>query len=448
MRLMDARIEAVRKGAAATAAKTTAEAEAVRKGAEATAAVADAKRFTIRATQVLGALSVGFIVWDWIEHEYEPYIYFRVRKNLLASMTAPPIFLVPELVSNPGSIDLQLDRPVLVLGEIGSGKTTAVKQLINSVSHPSSSTTQQKVPALMVSMRAGREDAECGVLDNHRDLCADLLRQIGYPVRRFFGFEVLGAMNGSPYAITLDSSRVQHAFSVLFGVCADLTAAARSGKPAALLVFDSIEDLVRSDRLRDHGGLLLFQHLARLFILNTNDSPNVYIVAAGSSAFLKLAYSRTVADPFKFRWRVQEIYKPTSEAVLAALWVAGHNSSTASEIFSVCGTRLRLLAPFLRPSNASSTHVAGMLQDIDDAADSALRSLIVEAAKHNMSRETVLKALRVIDGPGPAKLRLFDAFPNEMWKAETLSRVLYLNPSEVFMFQNQPMQRAFRRIKK
>ena len=89
-----------------------------------------------------------------------------------------------------------------------------------------------------------------------------------------------------------------------------------------------------------------------------------------------------------------------------------------------------------------------MLQDIDDAADSALRSLIVEAAKHNMSRETVLKALRVIDGPGPAKLRLFDAFPNEMWKAETLSRVLYLNPSEVFMFQNQPMQRAFRRIKK
>jgi hypothetical protein len=113
----------------------------------------------------------------------------------------------------------------------------------------------------------------------------------------------------------------------------------------------------------------------------------------------------------------------------------------------VCGIRLRLLAPFLQPSIASSTHITGMLQDIDDAADSALRSLIVEAAKHNMSRETVLKALRVIDGPGPAKLRLYDAFPSEMWKAETLSRVLYLNPSEVFMFQNQPMQRAYHRIK-
>jgi hypothetical protein len=88
-----------------------------------------------------------------------------------------------------------------------------------------------------------------------------------------------------------------------------------------------------------------------------------------------------------------------------------------------------------------------MLQDIDGEADSALRGLIDEAAEHNMSRETILKALRVIDGPGPAKLRLYDAFPSEMWKAETLSRVLYLNPREAFMFQNQPMQRAFRRIK-
>jgi hypothetical protein len=296
----------------------------------------------------------------------------------------------------------------------------------------------------MVSMRAGREDAECGVLDNNRDLCAELLRQIGYPVRRFFGFEVMGAMTGSPYAIALDSSRVQHAFSVLFRVCADLTAAARSGEPAALLVFDSIEDLVRSDRLRDHGGLSLFQHLARLFIYNTNDSPNVYIVAAGSSAFLKLAYSHTVADPFKFRWKVKEIHKPSSEAVLAALGAAGHDSSAASEIFSVCGNRLRILAPFLRPSN---DHIPGLLKDIDDAADSALRGLIVAAATQNMSRESVLKALRVIDGPGPAKLRLYDAFPSEMWKAETLSRVLYLNSSDEFMFQNQPMQRAFRRIK-
>ena len=397
---------------------------------------AKAKLFTIRAAQVLGALSVGFIVWDWIEHESEPYIYYRVRKNLLASVTAPPIFLAPELVLNPGTIDLQLDRPVLVLGETGSGKTTAVKQLINRGTHQStSSTTQQKVPALMFNMRADRDD---------------LLRLIGYPVRRFFGFEVLGAMNGSPYdARTLDSSRVQHAFSVLFRVCADLTAAARSGKPAALLVFDSVEDLVRSDRQRDRGGLLLFRNLARLFILNTNDSPNVYIVVTGSSAFLKLAYSRTVADPFKFRWKIQEIYKPSSEAVLAALRVAGHNSSAASEIFSVCGTRLRLLAPFLQPSNASSTHIAGMLQDIDDTADCALSSLIIEAAAHNMSRETVLKALRVLDGPGPAKLRLYDEalLPSEMWNAETLSRVLYLDPSEAFMFQNQPMQRAFRRIK-
>ena len=117
---------------------------------------AKAKLFTIRAAQVLGALSVGFIVWDWIEHESEPYIYYRVRKNLLASVTAPPIFLAPELVLNPGTIDLQLDRPVLVLGETGSGKTTAVKQLINRGTHQStSSTTQQKVPALMASMRAG-----------------------------------------------------------------------------------------------------------------------------------------------------------------------------------------------------------------------------------------------------------------------------------------------------
>ena len=346
-------------------------------------------------------------------------------------MTAPPTPLVSELVFNPGSINLYLDRPVLVLGETGSGKTSAARQLMNSATHPpASSTKQQKAPALMISMRP----EESRVLDSERDMGANLLKQIGYPVRRFFGLHVLDAMKGTQrYATTtLSSARVHEAFRVLFRVCSDLTAA---GEPAALLVFDSVEDLVRSDRLRNHGGLHLFRNLAVLFVLNTNDSPNVYIVATGCSAFLKHAFSFTVVDPYKYRWSIQEVYKPSSEAVLAALREAGHDSTAASEIFSVCGTRLHLLAPFLRPSRACATPFTTTLQDIDDTADELLRSLFTAAAKHNMSREAVLAVLRVVDGPGPAKLRFHDrAFPSEMLNAETLSRVLHLNPSEVFTF--------------
>ena len=397
------------------------------------------------STAVFAAVFVVGVVWDWVVHEYEPYIRHCVRKKLLASLLAgPPVATLAVTVDNPGSIVLCADRPVLILGETGSGKTTALRQLIDNVAHPlASSVSRQPVPAIMISMRAGREDLiNAGPLENGRDLCIELLRQIGFPKRRFFGYEVLGAMTGSPYAITLDSTRVGYAFTTLFSVCTELKTAAGSGIPASLLVFDSIEDLVRSDRLRDHGGLALFQNLARLFILNTNDSPNVYVVAAGSSAFLKLAYSHTVADPYKFRWSIQEMRKPSSEAVLAALRAVGHDSSTAAEILSVCGTRLRLLALFFQPS--SDDPAPAQVARINDEAGVALQNLIDDAAMLGMSREAVVKALsKVIDSSDQVSLR--NSFPSKMWNAETLSRVLYLNPSEIFKFQNEPMRRAFLR---
>ena len=213
-------------------------------------------------------------------------------------------------------------------------------------------------------------------------------------------------------------------------------------------MFDSIEDLVRSDRLREHGGKQMFEHLARLFILHTNDHHNVHIVAAGSSAFLKEAYAHTVADPGKFRWSVHEMPKPSADAVKESLLAAGYENETAAEIISVCGTRLRLLSRFLSVGASERINVRETLREYESEADTCLRKLVAEASQHGLDEYNLMCGLRQIaDGCSQLEpLRPGSFFPRNMDNAEALSRVLYLNRENCFQFQNRPIERAFHRL--
>ena len=234
------------------------------------------------------------------------------------------------------------------------------------------------------------------------------------------------------------------AINELFAVAAELRAEEGT---APFIVLDDFHDLM-SERLRKVGGENLFAFIANHALSYCLDRGQVEFVAAASGSEL----ATSLATLTKLRGnRVRRFFTddPAEEAVAARFKAQGYSDATAQRIISSCGTRLRVLKPFLIPVSSLTpdrslpeAQVAVELDDIKTEATAAVRSLLDRAKEAEVSKDlvAVLNKLEndelVFVEDLPPSLRF--PFPND---------ALYQGKGKRVMFQSLPVKKAWNKLR-
>ena len=135
--------------------------------------------------------------------------------------------------------------------------------------------------------------------------------------------------------------------------------------------------------------------------------------------------------------------------IAARFKAQGYSDATAQRIISSCGTRLRVLKPFLIPVSSLTpdrslpeAQVAVELDDIKTEATAAVRSLLDRAKEADVSKDLVA-VLNMLENDElvfvedlPPSLR--SPFPND---------ALYQWKGKRVMFQSLPVKKAWKELR-
>lgn len=316
----------------------------------------------VKGRTVLGYVLAGTLACDWVTHENEDFVKWRVARELRKCRPPENAQRLPLPKSR-----LPVLQPPLVLGFLptqlagpsGCGKSTLLTEL-------SQQAVLAQCPVVLLRIR-GSPDLRQAMSASDAEACArlettasQLYNQIGYPSRRSLLHLLVNraSFRSSGVEVHLAAAedtrdRLASALRLLFAVAQRLFhERLAEGVPpeaaAPVLLFDEVQDLIRDERLAEVGGRLLFHELAVLLVAYCVDRRVVRAAVAGSSALLSVEFDKTVARGA--RWSHYELHDPPEEAVRKALLARGYAEEDAQAMLHLCGTRLRLLeVPLCRP---------------------------------------------------------------------------------------------------
>ena len=424
--------------------KAKAEADAAGENRWARRAAVGAGVGTILLTTSALFLGAAYLAYDEITHS-KVFVRWRMKRILRAG---PPDDALAPVVPESRRFALAepmlvAGSPLLVLGPSGSGKSSLMANMVRDLK-------AKKVPVAYFSTRTAIDEKPNGqalsggqalILAAHK-----FCEAVGYPERPSLLSQwkvkdaTVNVPTGPAQVSVVHEAENQFtaAISELFAVCAELRA--KEGT-VPFIVLDEFHDLM-SERLRKVGGENLFALIANNALAYCLDRGQVEFVAAASGSEL----STSLAELTKLKGSRVRIFftdDPTEEAVAARFKAQGYSDSTAQRIISSCGTRLRVLKPFLTPdSSLPEAQVAVELDNIKKRATSSVKSLLrrAQGAEVRKDLEAVLDKLGN-DQPvdlGDLPPVLLSPFPND---------VLYQGDEERVMFQSLPVKKAWRELR-
>ena len=453
---IDVEVAASKARAEADAAKARADAEAARAGAGAAKARAEAfwKRIKLLAggLMALGALYLGY---DHLTHSFDPYVRWRMRCKLRQGPLEVTLPKIPahEFPMKRPNFDSEL--PILVLGHTGTGKSTILGGLARDFKRRGVPVVYFKLLAWGSESIEGRSDTQ-----TFSSAATAVFEAIGYPqrpsllsrlsiLRGGFGHTGVNAEVGVEDAREA-VAHFQHAVSDLFSVCRELyeeRGHCSEVDRAPVILVDELHDLMHSDRLRRLGGETIFRLMASELVSNCTDAKRVRFCSAASSSLLLHELADTAARGN--RTTVFTAFDPPAEAVLQRLCAIGFSEASAELILSTCGTRLRILSPFLNSSNAGSMDVALELKQIVSMARGDIErlfALVQEDAAAKRELGLLLDKLCAAEGGGSVHLCELPKLLKSMTLASTSSGTVYLNGNCVEI-QSQPCCVAWREMR-
>jgi hypothetical protein len=384
---------------------------------------------------LVGVLVFGasFLAYDHYTHHNRAYIRRRIREAFLAGpkeglLPKPPSLSCPPLPLPPLPIE-DMNVPLLVLGASGSGKSTQLGALARDFK-------AKGVPVIYFRFRAARELGPDGSppRESEPQAPADLTvaarrfyEAVGYPERasivsqwRVGGFGLsAGGVEVSAIREHV-TSRFREAITDLFVVCtelyeerkADPTIAPSDRRPVVLS--DELHDLLH-DRYRNVGGKAVFAHFGNEMTVSDVDARVSRTILAASGADL-LQELRTLSAARGNRVSPYMQPDPPESVVRERLAEVGYDPATVDAIMATCGTRVRLLAPFLESRHADAL---SRLRSIQFAAAGTVGALLARCPEE-VDRQKLVRLLdKLAESPTSAEpLERFPAavqkpFPNE-----------------------------------
>ena len=396
--------------AAAKANAAAAEAEAGAAEAEAGAAKAKAAARRARATAAMALVrgSAVLVTALVVEHVYktaDPCIRWHVRRGIArqqqGAFDMPALFptTVPTTVA---------DAIRVLLAPTGAGKTTAMKRLANECRVAPTPTVAVYVGVRVSEAEDRPRDTSMTTARDMNIVALSILQQIGWPAESMLSRlwrSVMTLKLSQSVEATVDPRMLDavmtlpQALRILFEELEALYMAdprRRDPKTRAaaqpVLLFDEVQDLIRSDRLKNAGGEAVFHELARLATVFNVDRQVVRVVLSGSTGFLLRELDKTVAS--KNRVTAVNIKDPTEDQIRARLATLGYTSVEADRILDSCGTRLRDLSEILHAHPpAHGAALTTLLQQPEQRAKAAVAGLKLLAQR---SGKDTADALRVV----------------------------------------------------
>ena len=330
-----------------------------------------------------GGLAVGLAMWlgyDHLTHSFGPFVRWQMKRKLQQGPLeeALPAALTHEFPALCPSFDSGL--PIILQGHTGSGKSTILGRLARDFKRRGIPVAYFRLHnyGKMMSNATSRSEVKTFV-----SVATTVFEAIGYPPRP----SLLSRLTlfrwgiGVTADVDIDDDRetlahFQHAVSDLFSVCKELYGerghCSREDRAPVILV-DELHDLVHNDRMKRVGGELIFRQLAAEIASNCMDARTVRFCAAANSFALHKEVSCTVArDLCTLVFTTSD---PPAKAVRQRLRAIGFSEATAELILGTCGTRLRLLSPFLSSTSAGSVEVAPRLQRLVGSAHDRILEL-------------------------------------------------------------------------
>ena len=463
---IEVEVAASKARAEAEAATARAEAEAAKAKIDIEAASSKAREEEFRALRSLlaGGLAAGLAIlgalwlgYDYLTHSFGPYVRWQMKRKLQqgpleSALPVPPIHELPAL-----SPSFDSGLPIIMLGHTGSGKSTMLGRLARDFK-------RRGVPVVYFRLRnLGSEmssDASRSEAKTFISVASAVFEAIGYPPRpsllsrlSFLRWSIGRA--GVSADVEIEDAReelvhFQHAVSDLFSVCKELYGErghCSCEDRAPVILADELHDLVHNDRMKRIGGELIFRQLAAEITTNCTDARTVRFCAAASSFALHKELSNTVARDF--RTLVFTTSDPPAEAVQQRLRAIGFSEATAELIMGTCGTRLRLLSPFLSSTSAGSMEVAPVLQHLVGVAQDkiiGLFSLVQGDAGAKRELGLLLDTLCAGGEGGVSELGSKLQAVHPLVNPSTAA-VLYLDCGNTLVIQSQPYCVAWKKMR-
>jgi energy-coupling factor transporter ATP-binding protein EcfA2 len=413
-------------------------------------------------TLVLGGL---YLCYDHYTHHNRAHLRRRIRKTLLAGpydglLPRPP--RISPLPMPPFPIE-NMNRPVLVLGASGSGKSTQMGDLARTLK-------KRGVPVVYFRFRTSRQVSaheraahglESEELPRESGSSVPLLTvaaqrfylAVGYPERSSFlsrwqmkGFKLSWEgpeLNASPDAV---ANRFTDAITDLFAVCGELYME-REMDPkvppadcAPVVLSDELHDLLH-DRYHNEGGKNVFAHFGNEMTHSCADSHMSRVVLAASGAgLLKELEDRSAAGGDRVVSYTQR--DPPESVVRERLAGLGYSQASVDAIVTTCGTRVRLLYPFLE-SRLADIH--SVLEPLQSAAKEKVAMLMARCPEKS-ERKRLVKLLDKL-AESPSSTVLVERFP-EAVQAPFPNKVLLRHVGGEASFQTEAVRQAWLRNRK
>lgn len=364
-------------------------------------------------------LAAGYLAYDEVTHS-KAFVRWNMKRVI---RSGPPDLLLPDAVPAERRFVLREPRvvngfPQFILGPSGSGKSSLMADTVRELK-------KKKVPVVYFSTRSSYDqNNEWKALSGIPALEAaarKFCKAVGYPessslMSRWRTKEGTVGWPWSVQAVFVPKPEdlFTNAIDELFDVCSELRH--ETGK-VPYIVIDEFHDFM-SENLQSAGGGNLFKFLADKVITFGTDRGHVQFVAGTSgSEVLSDLEERTKATNYRIRAFYTE--DPSFEAVRARLQALGYSDGVAKRILASCGTRLRVLKPFLVQDSAmSEADVERELVEVRNMAKKYIDSFIMRADKAGVKREAEAlldkldkgQSVELEDIPPP----LLSPFPNKV----------------------------------
>lgn len=411
----------------------------------------------------LAAVGGAFVVLlaDFMWHDVAAVNRWRMLHKLRACRVPVTALTQPIRVLPTGQSRLVLGPlPTMVLGETGSGKSVALAQVARETAQPPVGSGIAPCPVVYIRMRqpkahtagvsasSSETDDKAEATNRLAATARQVYSQIGFPPRQSY----LSAFSASlkrlkvwevewqGFARSAPRDRMVEALRMLFDVAEQLYVERReAGVPEQhapiVLLFDEVQDLIKSKRLAEAGGRYVFDELAVLLVAYGVDRRFVRTAVAGSSALLSVEFDTTVASGT--RWSYHQMEDPAPEAVVQALGDMGYSAAEAASMVELVGTRLRLLeAPLTK--GAAAVDASGFIRSARQVAVGHFDDILRKGKLAPDSRRgliDVLERIREFEAGMGSQPSLSDM--SEALIALDLSKVLYVRVDRCLAFQSR-----------
>jgi hypothetical protein len=421
-------------------------------------------RRALVGTVVLSGLFGGlFLAYDHYTHHNRAHLRRRIRQTLIAGPTKNLLPSAPPTAALPlAPVRMVGNRPTLLLGASGSGKSTQLGELARDFQ-------MKGVPVVYFRFRSSREVATRQLAARGQDtpqspqegaseaptltVAAQRFYQaVGYPERQSYwnrwrmnGFKLSREgpeLSVSPVVV---KARFKNAITDLFAVCgelyhernADTSIPVANHKPVVLS--DELHDLLH-DRYDSEGGKEVLAHFGDEMTHSGADERVSRVVLAASGADLLMHLQKySTAKGNRVRAYMQP--DPPESVVRERLVASGYDGASVDAIVAVCGTRVRLLYPFLE---SRVEDIAAELEDLLLQAEEYLKAVMARFD----GKEGRKQLAQVLDrlAESPTSSEEVSAFPNVAVEPFP-NQVLLRHVGGRASFQTEAVRQAWKRVR-